>query len=195
MCLLHINIYICFVSVTAQDAFLEMDAARLVRFYSNSWLHGEINTHIRWYVFAAYGPAAPSWAWNQQCGKKQPLPFQSILQNTITVALLEVNLLPACSDEVHLIVHTNGPREAHKMIEQLCFGDEYWKLKLVSAYRDLSPISADNYVDAFVQNGKQPICFQVSLMLENDAFWQGMFMFTVKVLALQQLKKGTFHPS
>lgn len=127
--------------------------------------------------------------------KKQPLPFQSILQNTITVALLEVNLLPACSDEVHLIVHTNGPREAHKMIEQLCFGDEYWKLKLVSAYRDLSPISADNYVDAFVQNGKQPICFQVSLMPENDAFWQGMFMFTVKVLALQQLKKGMFHPS
>lgn len=57
--------------------------------------------------------------------KKQPLPFQSILQNTITVALLEVNLLPACSDEVHLIVHTNGPREAHKRIEQLCFGDEY----------------------------------------------------------------------
>lgn len=126
--------------------------------------------------------------------KKQPLPFQSILQNTITVALLEVNLLPACSDEVHLIVHTNGPREAHKMIEQLCFGDEYWKLKLVSAYRDLSPISADNYVDAFVQNGKQPICFQVSLMPENDAFWQGMFMFTVKVLALQQLKRGCFIP-
>lgn len=142
MCLLHINIYMLCECHCPRCLFGNgCSKVSEVHLCSNNWLHGEINTHIRWYVFVVCGPAAPSWAWNQQCGKKQPLPFQSILQNTITVALLEVNLLPACSDEVHLIVHTNGPREAHKMIEQLCFGDEYWKLKLVSAYRNLSPTS------------------------------------------------------
>lgn len=56
------------------------------------------------------------------------------------VPVLEVNLLPVCEDEVHLIVHTNGSHKAFKMIEWLCFVDDNWKLKLVLAYGHLSSI-------------------------------------------------------
>jgi len=38
---------------------------------------------------------------------RKHLPLQSLLHNSITVAVLEVNFLPVCKDEVHLIVHTN----------------------------------------------------------------------------------------
>lgn len=87
----------------------------------------------------AYSPTIPSWLCNQ-LQKNNINPHSPPLHNSTTVPVLEVNLLPACEDEVHLIVHTNGPRKAFKMIEWLCFGSDNWKLKLVSAYRHLSSI-------------------------------------------------------
>lgn len=58
-------------------------------------------------------------------GKQHPqYPHSPPLHNTTTVPVLQVNLLPVCEDEVHLIVHTNGPRKAFKMIEWFCFGDD-----------------------------------------------------------------------
>lgn len=48
-----------------------------------------------------------------------------LLHNTATTpSVLEANLLPVCQDEVHLIVHANGPHNAFKIIAPLCFGDD-----------------------------------------------------------------------
>lgn len=57
----------------------------------------------------SYNPhssAAQPAAETQQHSHGQPL------HNSSTVPVLQVNLLPVCEDEVHLIVHTNGPHKA-----------------------------------------------------------------------------------
>lgn len=50
------------------------------------------------------------------------------LHNT-AASVLEINLLPVYEDEVHLVVHNNGPHKAFKMMD-LLFNRWWVKVKI-----------------------------------------------------------------
>lgn len=77
-----------------------------------------------------YNPTVPGCVRNQLL-ENNTYPHGAPLHNTVR----EVNLLPVCEDEVHLIVHTNAPHEDMKVIEWLCFGEDDRKSKRVLAHR------------------------------------------------------------
>lgn len=78
-------------------------------------LDGEVNTEIQCRVLCAALLSLAECV--QPTAENNTNPYSPCYTIPLQLAVLEVNLLPASKDEVHLIVHTNGPHKAFKMIE------------------------------------------------------------------------------